>query len=229
MPLIVEGVEGEFHVRLEEGRVSVLAFFGSERWRQNTAEPVVVDNVRYSVALKAEPVDFSDFDLASTIGTLSFSMHNLDIRTSRFDFPTPVAKRDPVFATTRDSFVNAVSQYIQELAATYPGFSHGFRQAVATLEIARLRQAQELAWSEISERTRVIQRYMELVPEEMERVGTLKVSSQKTGTVPIKAGRDGLAIEATGVHSIKVQLAGGGASVISVLIDGTVRNDIIRP
>ncbi|MCV9963651.1 hypothetical protein OIU34_17260 [Pararhizobium sp. BT-229] len=230
-PIVVDGVAGEFDIKLEEGLVYVMAFFGSERWGESIGDPVVVNDVRYSVALRAEPVRFADFDLATTAKRLSFSMQNLDVRTTRigFDFSTSVAESDPVFAATKERFVSAVSRYATELAKKHPGFSDGFREAVATLEIARLRQLQELAWREMSERTRAIHRYMELVPDEMARVAPWKFSSQETGPVPIGAERDGLSVTASGVHSLKVRLSDGATFVISGLVDGSIRTDVIRP
>lgn len=228
-PIVVEGVSGEFDVKIEGGLVYVAAFFGSERWGQNIGAPIVVDGVRYSVALRAEPVDFADFDLASSADQLSFSMQNLDVRMTRFDLPTCVAETDPVFARTKALFIAATSQYVRELALKHPGFSDGFRQAVAKLEIERLRHSQQIAWRDISERTETIRRYMELVPEEMNRFAPWKVSSQKTEPMPIQAVRDALSVAASGVHSVTVQLADGATFVITCLIDGTVRTDVIRP
>ncbi len=227
--IVVEGVRGEFDVKIEGGLVHVTAFFGSERWGQSIGEPVVMDDVRYSVALRAEPVGFADFDLASAADQLTFSMQNLDVRMTRFDLPMSVAATDPVFATTKGLFAEATSRYVTELALKHPGFSDGFRQAVATLEIERLRQLQELAWRDISERTQAIHHYMELVPEEMNRIAPWKFSSQETEPMPIKASRDDLSVAASGVHSVRVQRAASSTFVITGLVDGTIRTDIIRP
>lgn len=229
--IVVDGCAGELEIKLQEGLVHVMAFFGSERWGEVTGDPVVVDDVRYSVALRADPVSFAEFDLAAVAGRISFSMQNLDVRKTMMgmDFSTTVGENDPVFAKTKDRFVNAVSGHIAELAQQHPGFSDGFRQAVATLEIERLQHLQELAWRDISERTQAIHRYMEHVPEEMNRIAPWKFSSQETGAMPIKAARDGLSVAASGVHTVRVQLADGATFVITALIDGTIKPDIIRP
>lgn len=231
LPITVDGVVGEFDIKLEAGLVYVMASFGSEQWRQNVGHPVVLDEVRYSVSLRAAPLGFFEFDLAATAKDLSFSMQNLDVRKTmmRLDFPTSVGESDPVFAKTKDRFVKAVSRHIAGLGEQHPRFSDGFRQAVATLEIARLRHLQELAWRDISERTQAIHRYMELVPEEMNRIAPWKFSSQETEAMPIKAARDGLSVDASGVHTVRVQLADGATFVITGLIDGTIKTDIIRP
>lgn len=230
-PITVDGIAGQLEIDLQEGFVHVMAFFGSERWGENVGDPVVVDNVRYSVVLQSDPIGFADFDLATSADRLSFSMHNLDIRTKMIglDVPATVSETDPVFAETRGRFSSAVSACIRELAADHPGFADGFRQAVATLEIARLRQLQELAWREMSERTQAIQRYMELVPDEMDRITPWKFSSQETEPMPIMADRDGPSVSASGVYRLRVQLADGATSVISTLVDGTIRTDVIRP
>lgn len=226
-PIVVEGVCGEFDVKIEGGFVSVTAFFGSERWGQNIAEPVVVDDVRYSVALRTKLVSLADFDLASSSAQLTFSMQNLDVRMC--DLPTSVAATDPVFARTEARFAAATSRYVTELALKNPGFSDGFRQAVASLEIERLRHLQEVAWRDISERTRTIQQYMKFVSEEMNRVTPWNFSSQESESIPIRAVRDTLSVDASGVHSVKVQLADGATFIMTGLIDGTVRTDVIRP
>lgn len=230
-PISVDGIVGQFEIDLQEGLVHVMAFFGSERWGENVGDPVVVDDVRYSVVLQSDPMRFADFDLAASADHLSFSMHNLDLRTKMIglDVPVAVPETDPVFDETRGRFSSAVSARIRELATEHPGFANGFRQAVATLEIARLRQLQELAWREMSERTQAIQRYMEMVPDEMDRIAPWKFSSQETEPVPITVDRDGHSVSASGVHRLRVQLADGATFVVSTLVDGTIRTDVIRP
>ena len=103
---------------------------------------------------------------------------------------------------------------ITALAAAHPGFSRGFRQAVATLEIGRLRERQALAWEEMSETASAIRRYMALVPEEMARVAPWTFSSQETVPLPIVAERNGLSVKASGVLSVNVQIADGATFVL---------------
>jgi hypothetical protein len=208
VPFVAEGVEGLLDVELQQGLVHVTACFGSERWGENIGRPVVIDDVSYSVSLHAEPVRFDDFDLGSAAGRLSFSMSNLDVRTKRigFDLPLPVNEVSPVFGETRDRFVRSVSQYIRELASIHPGFALGFRQAVATLEIGRLRDEQASAWQEMSRRTKAIQRYMELVPDEMARIAPWTFSSQETEPRLVGFERDGLTLNASGVHYVTENL-----------------------
>jgi hypothetical protein len=63
----------------------------------------------------------------------------------------------------------------------------------------------------------------------MERITPWKLSSQETDPVPIMAERDGLSVSASGVYRLRVQLADGATFVVSTLVDGTIRTDVIRP
>jgi hypothetical protein len=228
---VAEGVEGVLDVEVQQGLVHVTACFGSERWGQSIGGPVVIDNVRYSVSLRADPVPFDDFDLGSAVDSLSFSMSNLDdrARVIGLDLPRLVEETDPVYAETRERFVRSVSRNIRELATAHPGFANGFRQAVAILEIARLRNEQDEAWREMSLRTKEIQRYMELVPEEMARVAPWTFSSQETDPRPVALERADLEVNGSGVHYVTVKLADGATFVIAALVDGTIRTEIMRP
>jgi hypothetical protein len=227
---VAEGVLGQFDVKLQEGEVYVTAFFGSENWGELIGSPVIIDDVRYSVVVRAAPISFADFDLASTAANLEFSMSNLDERLVRLgiDFGRPVGSAEPVFAETRRRFVASVARNIRDLAASYPGFANGFRKAVATNEIQRLRKQQEFAWREVSERTQAIQRYMAIVPEEMERVAPWTFSSKESSGLPILAETEGLSVEASGVHSVEVRLEIGATFVITQLVDGTVHTEVLR-
>jgi hypothetical protein len=229
--IAVDGVVGEFDIKVQEGLVHIIASFATEFWGDVAGDPVVVDDTRYSVSLRTTPVRLSAFDLKATAEGLSFSMQNLDVRKSvmGLSLSTSVDEREPVFAQAKGRFIDAVSHYIAELAKQHPRFSDGFRQAVATLEIARLRNLQELAWREMSVRTQAIHRFMEMVPEEMGRIAPWTFSSQETEPLPIEAARDGQSVSGSGVHSVRVQLADGATFIIVGLIDGSIRTEVIRP
>lgn len=230
VPFIAAGVEGLLDVELQQGLVHVRVCFGSERWGQSIGSPVVIDDVRYAVSLHATPVSLDDFELGSAVDNLSFSMSNLDdrARVSGLDLPRLVEPSDPVYLETRERFVRSVAGNIRELAASYPGFASGFRQAVAVLEIARLRSEQDEAWLEISRRTKAIHRYMGLVPEEMARVAPWTLSSQETDPRPVGLERTGLEVNASGVHHLTVKLVDGATFVLASLVDGTIRTEIMR-
>ncbi|MCS4089714.1 hypothetical protein [Rhizobium sp. BK176] len=233
IPLNSEGAQGVFDIELQQGMVHVSACFGSESWGVGIGKPVVIDGVRYSVSLHSDPVPFDEFDLASAADSLSFSMSNLDQRSKggalKLNLPLSVEEDDPVYAETRARFVWTIARHIRELATAHPGFANGFRQAVAVLEIARLRDEQEEAWRAVSERTKAIHRYMALVPDEMARVAPWTFSSQETDPTPVGIAGDGFEINASGVHHATVKLVDGATFVIVGLVDGSIRTEIMRP
>ncbi|MBY3433274.1 hypothetical protein HFN89_03730 [Rhizobium laguerreae] len=228
---VAGGVEGLLDVEFQQGLVHVRACFGSERWGESIGGPVVIDGVRYSVSLHADPVPIDDFDLAKVADSLSFSMYNLDRRVNRigFDLPLPVEATAPVYGETRNRFVRSVSRSIRELAAAYPGFAKGFRRAVAIFEIGRLREAQASAWREMSDRTRAIHHYMKVVDDKLAQLAPLPFSSQETVPMPIRSERKDLTIRASGVHSLNVTLADGAAFVVTTLVDGSVHTEVMKP
>jgi hypothetical protein len=232
VPFVAEGVEGILDVELQQGLVHVRVCFGSESWGVGIGSPVVIDNVHYSVSLHSPPVALDDFDLALAADSLSFSMSNLDDRSTGpigMNLPRLVKEADPAHAETCERFVRSVSRNIKDIDASYPAFAKGFRQAVAVLEIARLRDEQAEAWREMSIRTTAIHHYMSLVPEEMARVAPWTFSSQENVPRLVELKRAGLEVNASGVHHVTVKLADGATFVITTLIDGTIRTEIMRP
>jgi hypothetical protein len=81
----------------------------------------------------------------------------------------------------------------------------------------------------MSRRTKAIQRYMELVPDEMARIAPWTFSSQETEPRPVGFERDGLTLNASGAHYVTVKFVDGGTFVIAVLVDGSIRTEIMRP
>jgi hypothetical protein len=229
--IVVDDVNGCFEISHQGGVVEVTALFGASRWGETFGDPIIVDDVRYCVIVRSAMVRLAEFNLEACGDNLTFSMLNLDHtkKVLGLDIPEPVTEADPAFTETRHHIIEAVSTFIKELTKRHPSLSEGFKQVVATLELARLRKLQDSAWREMSTRTEAIYRCMQLVPEEADRLATWKFSSQETGPPPISATRDGRSITATGVHKVTVELTDGAAVVVSSLLDGTGRTEIIRP
>lgn len=229
LPIVIEGAEGDMEVNYQHGLVNVSAMFGHEILGQMVGSPIVIGGVRYGVVLQSPSIDFSEFEMKVAPPDLSFLMFNLDERKTfmGLDRPTSVESSNPLYGEMRERFLAGFSYCLQAFSEAHPTFSSGFRQAVATLEIARLRQLQERAWNDMTKRTLAIQKLMRMVPEEARRLRIGSVFSQETDTVPVECRKSDMVAEATGVYGVNVSVGDGATYVIAQMLDGSIEDFVL--
>ena len=226
-PLTVEGAEGHFAVQISNEGVHVAVFFGSERWGEQTETPVVIGDTRYSMSFRCPPVALSEFDLSMSAETMGdFHMTNLDVRQKTLGsfYGTSVPGSDPVHIAAKTRYLPAVVSSVRDLAGRYPTFSDGFREAVSTLEIKRLREEQDDAWLRMLGRTEEIRAYMKMVPEEAG-----KLAPEPAWTLPCEEAAKrvvGFKVEparmkGVGIAKLEIHSSILGSLVTVDLIDGT--------